>query len=76
MRIYNISGNKDSELTDMYVSQLLINLIYKDDDISKWIQFIPDIPFNDTRYFIDGTKLNALGWQQTIQIIDGIKSLL
>ena len=74
--IYNISGNKDSELTVMQVSQILINLIHKDDDVSKWIQFVPDRPFNDTRYFIDGTKLNALGWQQTIQVNDGIKSLL
>ena len=74
--IYNISGNKDSELTVMQVSQILINLIHKDDDTTKWIQFVPDRPFNDTRYFIDGSKLNALGWQQTIQVIDGIKSLL
>ena len=74
--IYNISGSKESELSVINVTKMLINTIHPGDNVEDWITYVDDRPFNDTRYFIDGSKLNSLGWQQTIQVTDGIKSLL
>jgi dTDP-glucose 4,6-dehydratase len=61
--IYNISGDSHSELSVLQVSQYLISLLKPDDKLEDWIENVEDRPFNDTRYFIDGSKLNALGWK-------------
>lgn len=74
--IYNISGSKESELSVNDVTKMLVNMIHPGDKVEDWITYVDDRPFNDTRYFIDGSKLNALGWKQTIQVTDGIKYLL
>ena len=74
--IYNISGNNESELSVNEVTRMLIQHIHPNDSVEQWITYVDDRPFNDTRYFIDGSKLNALGWNQTISVWEGIKCLL
>jgi dTDP-D-glucose 4,6-dehydratase len=41
----------------------------------KYIEYVPDRPFNDTRYFISNDKLINLGWEQTIDFDEGLKKL-
>jgi len=40
------------------------------------IQFVEDRPFNDCRYFIEDSKLEALGWSEKTSWEEGIKKTL
>ena len=55
---------------------VLINLIHHTDNYEKWITYVKDRPFNDKRYFITNNKIKALGWQQKIELLDGIKDII
>lgn len=45
-------------------------------DIFKTITYVPDRKFNDRRYFIDCSKLLALGWTQKVSWEDGLKETI
>jgi UDP-glucose 4,6-dehydratase len=45
-------------------------------DISKTITYVADRMFNDRRYFIDCSKLLALGWTQNVSWEDGLKETI
>lgn len=66
--VYNISGTDDSEYTIMELAKILLELFYPDtdfDDLSnmdKYIEYVDDRHFNDSRYYISSEKLEALGW--------------
>lgn len=72
--IYNIGTHE--EYTVMEVAIKLIKLIKHTDLFQSYIRFIEDRPFNDSRYFIDNTKLSLLGWTQKIHFEDGLKMLI
>ena len=64
------------EFSIMQVAKILIKLIHKTSDYTKWISFIEDRPFNDQRYYISNQKLKDLGWNITISFNEGIKMLI
>jgi UDP-glucose 4,6-dehydratase len=72
--IYNIGTDQEYSVID--VAKILVKLIKKTDDFQSWVRFIEDRPFNDSRYFINNSKLKALGWENKINFEDGIKMLL
>jgi UDP-glucose 4,6-dehydratase len=72
--IYNI-GTHD-EYTVMEIAQILVKYIKCTDAYQSYIRFIPDRPFNDSRYFISNEKLKDLGWEIKIDFLDGIKNLI
>jgi dTDP-glucose 4,6-dehydratase len=75
--IYNIGANPyESEYTVYEIAKLLIGMIKGKCEINDFIKFIPDRPFNDSRYFISNTKLKELGWKIKIDFIDGLKCLI
>ena len=43
---------------------------------SQYIDFFPDRPFNDVRYFIDSSKLHALGWKPEASSLLSFQPLL
>merc|ERR1712113_708726 len=45
---------------------------------STWdhIEFVEDRPFNDVRYYINSTKLQALGWKPEVSFDDGLKKTI
>ena len=45
-------------------------------DISKTIVHVHDRKFNDRRYFIDCSKLLALGWTQNVSWEEGLKETI
>lgn len=61
--IYNISADHTNEYTVLEVAEMLIKLIYPNDDVNLHIQYVKDRNFNDARYFISSDKLKKLGWQ-------------
>lgn len=42
-------------------------------DLSRWIKYTQDRPFNDHRYAVDATKLRRLGWQQRTGFAEGLR---
>lgn len=75
-QIYNIGSDHSNEFSVMDVAKKLILLIKNNDNYNDYIEYIPDRPFNDTRYFISNDKLINLGWEQTIMFDQGLKMLL
>jgi dTDP-glucose 4,6-dehydratase len=75
-QIYNIGSDHSNEFSVMDVAKKLILLIKKNDNYNEYIEYIPDRPFNDTRYFISNDKLVNLGWEQTIMFDEGLNMLL
>tara|TARA_B110000858_G_scaffold135333_1_gene153906 strand:- start:424 stop:1074 length:651 start_codon:yes stop_codon:yes gene_type:complete len=71
--IYNIAS--DDEMSVMDVTKLMIKTIIGTDEYDKWITYIDDRPFNDTRYHICAKKLKELGWIQKKGKEDLIKFL-
>lgn len=61
--IYNIAS--DDEISVMDVTKMIIKTITGTDDYDKWITYVEDRPFNDSRYYICANKLKSLGWKQT-----------
>ena len=77
--IYNIGTNPgESEYTVMEIAKLLIELIVPKEEIKydDYIKYIPDRPFNDSRYFISNKKLRDLGWEIKIKFFEGLLKLV
>lgn len=74
--IYNIGSNDHSEISVMYVAETLIGMIKTTDKYHEWIEYIEDRPFNDKRYYISNEKLKLLGWDITVDFLDGLKNLI
>ena len=60
--IYNIAS--DDELTVMEVTKIIVEIVTGSKDYDKWIDYVEDRPFNDSRYYICAKKLKKLGWTQ------------
>jgi dTDP-glucose 4,6-dehydratase len=73
--IYNIGCDKGMEYSVMDVAKQLIHMI-KGEDPEKWIEYIQDRPFNDSRYYISNQKVKNLGWDIQVSFLDGLKGLL
>lgn len=59
--IYNISSIDEYSVYD--IAKFLIDIIKKDNEYIKYIEYVEDRPFNDKRYFINSNKLENLGWK-------------
>lgn len=44
-----------------------------DEDLTRWIKYTNDRPFNDHRYAVDATKLRSLGWEQRTGFAEGLR---
>jgi dTDP-D-glucose 4,6-dehydratase len=60
----------------MEIAEMLVKIIKRTDQFQSYVKFIPDRPFNDSRYFISNEKLKLLGWKIKIPFHDGIKKLV
>ena len=74
--IYNIGCDEGMEYSVKAISEKLIEKIHNTKDYDKWIEYIPDRPFNDKRYYISNQKLKDLGWNIKIKLDDGLNELL
>jgi dTDP-D-glucose 4,6-dehydratase len=74
--IYNIGCSETDEFTVKDIATHLIQILKPQDNLSQWITYIDDRPFNDKRYYICCEKLKQLGWKQTIKFEDGIHDLI
>jgi dTDP-glucose 4,6-dehydratase len=72
--IYNI-GSKN-EYTVIQIATKLINAIHQGENVSDWLEYVPDRFFNDTRYQICFDKLCSLGWKEVIDFDKGLLDLV
>ena len=73
--IYNIGCDNGMEYTVLDVAKMLIKLIKNTEKYDEWIEYVPDRPFNDKRYYISNQKLKDLGWDIKIKFEDGLEKL-
>ena len=74
--IYNIGSDSKDERSVLEVTEILVNIILGKNNVDDYINFVPDRPFNDKRYFITNKKLKNLGWKPIIKFTKGIQRLL
>merc|ERR1712228_127628 len=73
--IYNIT-DCDVELNTIQVVEAMLGCFDCLDDVSdakKYIEFVRDRPFHDSRYYMNGDKMKALGWKTELSFKDGLK---
>lgn len=70
---YNIQSSH--RVTNLEVAvRTLEQFGYHPQDFHHRLIWIPDRPFNDHDYWVDGSKLEALGWQQRVPFAEGLKT--
>lgn len=74
--IYNIGCDEHMEYSVMQVAETLITKLKPADKVDNWIEYVPNRPFNDQRYYISNEKLKNLGWQIRVKFEDGLAQLL
>ena len=72
--VYNI-GSTD-EYNVLEIATLLLHQMKgtgnSDEKIEDWVEYTKDRNFNDFRYAIDTTKLNAIGWKKSVPFHEGL----
>ncbi|KAI8913021.1 dTDP-glucose 4,6-dehydratase [Powellomyces hirtus] len=71
---YNIGTS--FEISNLNLTKLLIKQMGLAARETELIEFVEDRPFNDMRYAIDSTKLEALGWAPKVTFEDGLKKTI
>ncbi len=70
--VYNI-GSTD-EYNVLEIATILLHQMKGDaEKIEDWVEYTRDRNFNDFRYAIDTTKLNAIGWKKSVHFHDGLQ---
>jgi UDP-glucose 4,6-dehydratase len=70
-KVYNIGGS--NEQSNLAVAKQLIKIMGLEDQEASLISFVPDRAFNDLRYTIDNSALEALGWKELMPWEEGLK---
>lgn len=68
--IYNIGGS--NEISNIEVAKRLIKCMHMEELENNLLTYVPDRYFNDLRYTIDHSKLEALGWRELVSFEDGL----
>jgi len=74
--IYNIGSDEGMEYSILDVAKILLNKIKPGEKLEDWMEYIPDRPFNDKRYYITNQKLKDLGWKINVKFEEGIEKLI
>lgn len=76
--IYNIGCDEGAEVSVMDVARLVVRLVHGNDaNVDDWIEYVPDRPYNDMRYYISNAKLRALGWKpKRLDFEEGVQELV
>ncbi|KAL1847448.1 hypothetical protein Plec18167_005161 [Paecilomyces lecythidis] len=70
--VYNIDSRY--EVQNREVAARIMHLFGRDPakDFDECVAWIPDRPFNDGDYCVDGSKLQQLGWKQRVDFASGL----
>jgi dTDP-glucose 4,6-dehydratase len=70
--VYNIGSADEYNVLEI-ATILLHRMKGEDEKIEDWVEYTKDRNFNDFRYAIDTTKLNAIGWKKSVHFHDGLQ---
>ena len=74
--VYNIGSTDEYnviEIATILLHQMKGGCDSGDEKIEDWVEYTKDRNFNDFRYAIDTTKLNAIGWKKSVPFHEGIQ---
>lgn len=72
---YNIGC--EAEYTNLEVAEKLVKALKPTcKDPKEHIEFVPDRPFNDVRYYISSDKLLALGWKEEVTFEEALQKTI
>ena len=74
--IYNVGSDEHDEYSVFQISRMLIRKIHNTDNVSEWITYIKDRPFNDKRYYISNEKVKQLVWTIDVDFDKGMDELI
>ena len=75
--IYNIGTDESEEYSVLQIARLLVTKVRGEDaNLIDYVEYVPDRPFNDKRYYISNQKLKDLGWTIEKDFDEGINELL
>jgi len=69
--IYNIGAHQDPEITNKELTEMILKLTGKSDDLIEPVEGLR--PGHDQRYSIDSSKLQSLGWKPSVTLEEGLK---
>jgi UDP-glucose 4,6-dehydratase len=69
-KIYEMESN--NEYTALEMANGIISILKPNDDPSKWINYVSDRAFHDTRYIVNPKTLTELGWIAKTPFNDGL----
>jgi dTDP-glucose 4,6-dehydratase len=74
-KVYNIGT--DHEYSVLEVIDKIVSIMRPEvEDIKECIEFVPDRPFQDYRYFIDTMQLRELGWTEKVGFHDAVATII
>jgi len=68
--VINIGGEHEHTVLD--IGEKILELFGRSEEKEKYIKFVDDRKFNDTRYNINNAKLLELGWKQRVDFTTGL----
>lgn len=68
--VYNVGAEQDPEITNMTLTQAIIDGTGASPTLIKHVQ---DRPGHDIRYAVDSAKLRAMGWKPSVDINEGLR---
>ena len=74
--IYNIGCDEGAEHTVLEVAEKILEKVEGVKELSNYVEFIEDRPYNDKRYYISNKKLKSLGWSQKVDFEEGLTDLI
>lgn len=72
--VYNVASNDEYNILD--IAKFLVSEIKQTREFDNWIRFVPDRPFNDSRYLLDCNKIKQLGWIQKVSFVNGVRDII
>lgn len=71
---YNIGSR--SEHSVLEVVRTILDVMRPGAELEKWVEFAPDRPYQDRRYYVTSAKLEALGWSQTVTLREAVERVV
>ncbi len=75
---YNIGCDEGCEHSVMDVARLVVGLVHGTHArLEDHVEYVPDRPYNDKRYYISNAKLRSLGWSpERLDFATGVSELV
>jgi dTDP-glucose 4,6-dehydratase len=74
--VFNIGTSEKYEYSVLEIVQKIVGILKPGDDISSWVEFVQDRPFQDFRYSVDSGVLRSVGWHEKHSFDDSLMDVI